>query len=204
MAKNLEKATFASGCFWCGEAIFEELDGVISVVSGYARPSPKASEGTAGPGFTKDKSPTYEEVSTGKTEYAEAIQLTFDPEKISYSDLLEVFWATHDPTQLNCQGPDTGHQYRSAIFYHNDEQKKSAVQSKKRLEESGEFSTSGGSAAGGKKPIVTEIAPLKSFYPAEKYHQDFYVHNPDAPYCQAVINPKLEKFRKQFKNKLKR
>ncbi len=192
MAEKFQKATFASGCFWCGEAIFEELEGVESVVSGYALPSPEASEGTAGTGFTENKAPTYEEVSSGKTDYAEAIQITFNPEKISYPDLLEVFWATHDPTQLNRQGPDVGHQYRSAIFYHNDDQKKSAEESKK--ETSVEF----------KNPIVTEIVPLEKFYPAEKYHQNFYSHNPDAPYCQAVINPKLEKFRRKFKGKLKK
>lgn len=180
MKDKLEKATFALGCFWCGEAIFEELDGVTSVVSGYAG--------------GEMENPTYEKVLGGKTGHAEAIQIIFDLEKISYSDLLEVFWATHDPTQLNRQGPDVGHQYRSVIFYHNEEQKKLAEDSKRRLEESSEF----------KKPIVTEILPLEKFYPAEDYHQDFYSHNPDAPYCQIVINPKLEKFRKKFKEKLKK
>lgn len=180
MNDKFEKATFASGCFWCGEAIFEELEGVESAESGYA-------------GGEKDD-PTYEEVSTGKTGHAEAVQLTFDPGRISYNDLLKVFWATHDPTQLDRQGPDVGHQYRSMIFYHNEDQKKLAEESKKHLEESGEF----------KKPIVTEIVALEKFYPAENYHQDFYSHNPDAPYCQAVINPKLEKFKKHFKGKLKK
>lgn len=194
MSDKFQKATFASGCFWCGEAVFEELEGVISVESGYAHPSPKASEGTAGSSFIEDKPPTYEEVSTGKTGYAEAIQIAYDPEKISYGDLLEVFWATHDPTQVNRQGPDVGHQYRSMIFYHDDEQKRLAEESKKRLEESGEF----------KNPIATEIAPLEKFYPAEGYHQDFYSRNPEAPYCQVVIDPKLEKFREKFKDKLRR
>lgn len=179
MAEKLEKATFASGCFWCGETVFEELEGVISVESGYAG------------GKTND--PTYEKVSSGKTGHAEAIQITFDQEKISYQDLLEVFWATHDPTQLNRQGVDVGHQYRSAIFYHNEEQRKLAKESKERLEDSGEF----------KKLVVTEIVPLEKFYPAEKYHQDYYLRNQDLPYCQIIINPKLEKFRKYFKNKLK-
>ncbi len=179
---NLQKATFASGCFWCGEAIFEELEGVESVKSGYA-----------GPSNSSGKAPTYEEVSAGKTEYAEAIQITFDPEKISYSDLVEIFWTTHDPTQKDRQGLDVGHQYRSAIFYHDEEQKRLAEESKKHLKESGEY----------QNQIVTEIAPLEKFYPAENYHQDYYSHNPDAPYCQAVINPKLEKFRKKFKEKLK-
>ena len=180
MGQNLEKATFASGCFWCGEAIFEELEGIISVENGYAG--------------GEMENPTYEKVSGGKTGHTEAIQITFEPEKISYSDLLEVFWATHDPTQKNRQGPDVGHQYRSVIFYHNEEQKKLAEESKKHLEELSEL----------KKPIVTEIVPLEKFYPAEKYHQDFYSHNPGAPYCQVIINPKLEKFRKQFKEKLKK
>ncbi len=178
--KNFEKATFASGCFWCGEAIFEELEGVVLVENGYA-------------GGGKEK-PTYEKVSGGRTGHAEAIQITYDPEKISYADLLEVFWATHDPTQVNRQGPDVGHQYRSMIFYYDDEQKRLAEESKKRLGDSGEF----------EKPIVTEIVPLDKFYPAEQYHQDYYSHNPEAPYCQAVINPKLEKFRKKFKDRLKK
>ncbi len=182
MEEKFQKATFASGCFWCGEAIFEELEGVISVVSGYAGSSAESG-----------RSPSYEEVSSGKTGYAEAIRITFEPEKISYQDLLEVFWATHDPTTKDRQGPDIGHQYRSVIFYHNEEQKLLAEESKKRLEESGEF----------KKPIITEIMPFQKLFPAGKYHQDFYSHNPDAPYCRAVINPKLEKFRKKFKDKLK-
>lgn len=180
MAGKFEKAIFASGCFWCGEAVFEELRGVISVESGYAG------------GETND--PTYEKVLNGKTGHAEAIQVTFDPKKISYQDLLEVFWATHDPTQLNRQGGDIGHQYRSVIFYYNEEQKKLAKESKERLEDSSEF----------KKPIVTEIVPLEKFYPAEKYHQDYYLRNQDARYCQIVINPKLEKLREEFKDKLKK
>ena len=180
MSENLEKATFASGCFWCGEAVFEEFEGIVSVVSGYAG--------------GEMENPTYENVSGGKSGHAEAFQIIFDPAKISYGDLLEIFWASHDPTQLNGQGSDMGHQYRSVIFYHNEGQKNSAEESKKRLEESGEY----------KKPIVTEIVLLEKFYPAEDYHQDFYSRNPAAPYCLAVINPKLEKLRKQFKDKLKK
>lgn len=179
MPDKIEKATFASGCFWCGEAVFEELEGVISVESGYAG------------GKTDD--PAYEKVLGGKTGHAEAIEIIFDPAKISYGDLLEIFWATHDPTQLNRQGPDVGHQYRSVIFYGSEEQKRLAEESKKKLEEFGEL----------KNTVVTEIVPFEKFFPAEDYHQNFYSRNPDAPYCQVVINPKLEKFRKRFKDRLK-
>lgn len=180
---NYKKAVFGMGCFWCAEAVFEELEGVISVESGYA-----------GPANPSPSAPDYEKVSAGKTEYAEAVEITFDSEKISYGDLLEVFWSLHDPTQLNRQGSDVGRQYRSVIFYNGNEQRKLAEESKKKLDESGEF----------KNPVVTEITPFEKFYPAEGFHQDFYRRNPEAPYCQAVINPKLEKLREKFGSKLKR
>jgi peptide-methionine (S)-S-oxide reductase len=175
---NLETATFASGCFWCSEAVFQQLRGVKSVVSGY-------SGGLA-------ENPTYEQVCSGTTGYAEAIQVTFDPAVISYPDLLQVFWQTHDPTTLNRQGNDIGTQYRSAVFYHNEEQRKEAVEYKQQLDASKTF--------GG--PIVTEITQFTNFIPAEKYHQDYYQQNPNQGYCQYVIRPKVEKFRKQFANLL--
>ena len=177
--EGLEKATFGSGCFWCTEAIFERVKGVVSVVSGY-------SGGTV-------ENPTYEQVCSGETGYAEAVQITYDPEVISYPELLEIFWRTHDPTTLNRQGNDVGTQYRSVIFYHNDEQKKLAEEYKKKLDESGAWD----------KPIVTEIAPYKNFYNAEAYHQDYFKNNPHQGYCSFVIAPKVEKFEKVFKDKLK-
>ncbi len=180
-----QTAVFGGGCFWCTEAVFEELEGVISVESGYS-------------GGESDD-PTYEEVLGGKTGHAEVVRITFDSNKISFEDLLKVFWATHDPTQLNRQGPDVGHQYRSVIFYQNEEQKQTAEESKKKIQE--EILKMSQSARGGQ--VVTEISPFKKFYPAENYHQDFYSKNSDAPYCQVVINPKLEKLRKRFKDNLK-
>ena len=176
---NLEKATFGSGCFWCTEAIFEELKGVRSVVSGYAG------------GHVIN--PTYEEICTGTTGHAEVTQIMFDPSIISYDELLEVFWKTHDPTTLNRQGNDVGPQYRSAIFYHNDEQKQLAEKYKSELDKSGAWDN----------PIVTEISPLTNYFPAEEYHQDYYANNPNQGYCAFVIAPKLEKFKKVFKEKLK-
>jgi len=177
---NMEKATFATGCFWCTEAIFEELKGVINVVSGYAG------------GETKN--PTYKEVCAGTTGHAECVQITFNPSEISYDELLEVFWKTHDPTTLNRQGNDIGTQYRSALFYHNEEQKLKATQYKKELNESGAWAN----------PIVTEISPFTIFYPAENYHQQYVEVNGESnPYCQFVIQPKLEKFRKVFADKRK-
>jgi len=173
-AKKLETATFGSGCFWCTEAVFERLKGVESVVSGYSG------------GFLKD--PTYEQVCSGTTGHAEVIQVTFDPAVISYPQLLKVFWNTHDPTTPNRQGHDVGTQYRSAIFYHNDEQRKEAEHYKEKLDASGAFSA----------PIVTEIVPFQAFYPAEKYHQDYYADNPSQQYCSYVIRPKVEKFEKAF------
>lgn len=164
---QFEKATFGAGCFWCVEAVFEGLSGVQAVVAGYA-------------GGTKDH-PTYEEVCTGKTGHAEVAQITFDPSKISYERLLEVFWEAHDPTTLNRQGADVGNQYRSVIFYHNERQRLAAEQSKKEA------------AKNYADPIITEIKPLTTFYEAENYHQDYYRNNSNAPYCRFVIKPKLEK-----------
>ncbi|TMI61989.1 MAG: peptide-methionine (S)-S-oxide reductase MsrA [Bacteroidetes bacterium] len=173
-------ATFANGCFWCTEAVFEELKGVISVVSGYT-------------GGNVDN-PTYEQVSYEQTGHAECAQITFDTSVITYDELLEVFWETHDPTTLNRQGGDVGTQYRSAIFYHDDEQKQKAEQYKAALDKSGAWD----------KPVVTEIVPFTKFYSAEEYHQQYYELNKNKnPYCAVVIRPKLEKFRKVFASKLK-
>jgi len=177
---RLELATFANGCFWCSEAVFQQLEGVSEVVSGYAG-------GTV-------KNPTYKEISTGTTNHAEVIRITFDSKKISYSELLEVFFSTHDPTTLNRQGADVGTQYRSAIFYHNEEQKIAAEKIIKALENENVFDDA----------IVTEITAINNYYVAETYHQDYYNNNKNQGYCRAVINPKLEKLRKKFKNKLKK
>ncbi len=179
MGPQYAYATFASGCFWCTEAVFGALEGVISVVSGYA-------------GGGKDR-PTYEEVSGGGTGHAEAVQITYDPDKVSYADLLEVFWATHDPTTANRQGSDVGTQYRSIIFYHDEEQKRIAEESVQKIAASGDFAN----------PVVTEILPFDQFFPAEQYHQEYYRQNKDAPYCQLVITPKFQKFAEKFKDKLK-
>ena len=176
---GLQLATFGSGCFWCTEAIFQNVDGVEKVVSGYMG--------------GKVKNPSYKEVCTGQTGHAEVIQLTFDPKKISYDELLEIFWKTHDPTTLNRQGADVGTQYRSAVFYHNDEQKQLAEKYKKELTAAEVFD----------QPIVTEITPASVFYKAEDYHQNYYNLNGNAPYCAMVIQPKVEKFKKVFKEKLK-
>lgn len=177
--KKTETAIFGNGCFWCTEAIFQQLEGVLKVESGYS--------GGANP------NPTYDEVCTGLTGHAEAARITYDPAKISYATLLEAFWGSHDPTTLNRQGNDVGTQYRSVIFYENEEQHKEAEFYKKKLQESGAF----------KDPIVTEITPFKEFYVAENYHQNYYNQNGSAPYCTYVIKPKLEKFKKAFKDKLK-
>ncbi|MFW9801823.1 MAG: peptide-methionine (S)-S-oxide reductase MsrA [Candidatus Thorarchaeota archaeon] len=174
----METATFAAGCFWCVEAVFQQLRGVASVVSGYTG------------GHTDN--PTYKDVLTGKTGHAEACQIEFDSEQITYEDLLEVFFETHDPTTLNRQGNDIGTQYRSAIFYHNDAQKKAAEQFKSKVNESGDW----------KNPVVTEIVPFTKFYRAEDYHQNYYKNNPSQQYCRYVIRPKLDKFEKVFKLKL--
>jgi len=177
--KGTEVATFANGCFWCTEAIFEELDGVISAVSGYS-------------GGQKPN-PTYKEVCTGETGHAECLQITYDPSKISFDELLEVFWKTHDPTTLNRQGADVGTQYRSVIFYHNDEQKAKAEKYKAALDKSGAWDN----------PVVTTLEPFTKFYPAEDYHKNYYNDNREQGYCQFVIRPKVEKFEKVFKSKLK-
>ena len=174
-----EIATFGNGCFWCTEAVFEKLKGVKSAVSGYSG------------GATKN--PTYKEVCGGETGHAEAIQITFDPTIISFNELLEVFWKTHDPTTLNKQGNDVGTQYRSVIFYHDEEQKKTAHQIKIKLEDAKIFND----------PIVTEITEFDKFYIAENYHQEYYEQNKSEPYCSFVITPKVEKFKKVFKDKLK-
>jgi len=176
---KMELATFGSGCFWCTEAIFEKVKGVESVVSGYSG--------------GKVKNPTYREVCTGNTGHAEVVQLIYNPEIIAYKELLEIFWKMHDPTTLNRQGADVGTQYRSVIFYHTDEQKKTAETYKKKLDEANIF----------KKPIVTEITPFASFYKADDYHQEYYENNKFQPYCSFVITPKMEKFKKVFKDKLK-
>jgi peptide-methionine (S)-S-oxide reductase len=178
--KTMKTATFGAGCFWCIEAVYQELKGVKKVVSGYAG-------GTV-------KNPTYQQVCTGTTGHAEVAQITYDPELITFPELLEVFWKTHDPTTLNRQGPDSGTQYRSVIFYHDDEQKKLAEEYKAKLDASGAFNS----------PIVTQIAKLPEFYPAENYHQNYYRSNPNQGYCQYVIVPKLEKFRKVFQDKLQK
>jgi peptide-methionine (S)-S-oxide reductase len=177
---RLETATFAGGCFWCSEAIFQNLKGVTSVVSGYTGGSVE--------------NPTYEQVCSGTTGHAEAIQITFDPAKISYKELLEVFWQTHDPTTLNRQGNDSGTQYRSAVFYHSDQQRQTAELYKKELTAAKIWAD----------PIVTEIVPFKKFYKAEEYHQNYYRQNADQPYCRFVITPKMEKFKKVFEKKLAR
>lgn len=176
---QLEKATFGSGCFWCTEAVFQQLKGVKSVVSGYSG--------------GRTKNPTYAEVCTGNTGHAEVIQVTYDPKVVTYPELLEVFWKTHDPTTLNRQGADHGTQYRSVIFYHTEAQQKLANEYLKKLDASGAFDN----------PIVTEISPLKEFYPGEAYHQNYFRDNPENPYCTAVIKRKVAKFRAVFKDKLK-
>jgi peptide-methionine (S)-S-oxide reductase len=174
----METVTFGSGCFWCTEAVFQQLKGVSIVVSGYSG------------GHVEN--PTYEQVVTGRTGHAEVCQIQFDPEQISFEDILEVFFNTHDPTTLNRQGNDVGTQYRSVIFYHNDEQRRTAERIKAELDTSGNWNN----------PIVTEIVPFEKFYKAEDYHQNYYRNNPNQGYCQLVIAPKLKKFEKVFKLKL--
>ena len=177
--QTTDTATFGAGCFWCVEAIFQQIEGVVSVKSGYE-------------GGTR-ANPTYEEVCTGNTGHAEVCQLIFDPKKVTYKTLLQAFWESHDPTTLNKQGGDVGTQYRSAIFYHSSEQKTTAEFYKTELQKSGAF----------ENEIVTEIVPAVIFFEAEKYHQNYFNQNGDQPYCQFVIRPKVEKFQKAFKNKLK-
>ncbi len=180
---NLEGAeviTLGAGCFWCVEAIFQQVEGVLQVESGYSG------------GLVKN--PTYKEVCTGMTGHAEVVQVSYDPKKISFDKILEIFWKTHDPTTLNRQGADEGPQYRSAVFYHNEAQKATAEAWKAKLNAEHVFPN----------PIVTEITPFKVFYPAEDYHQDYYELNGHNPYCQVVIKPKLDKFLKVFKDNLKK
>lgn len=176
---NLETVTFGEGCFWCVEPLYARLKGVDDIIVGFT-------------GGTTEK-PSYEEVCTGTTEHTEVAQINYDPSIISFNELLKVFWETHDPTVLNQQGADIGTQYRSVIFYHNEAQKDSAEDYKNRLNLSGAFN----------KPIVTAIEPLKSFYPAEGYQQNYFDRNPHQPYCQIVVKPKVEKFEKTFKAMLK-
>lgn len=174
-------ATLAGGCFWCTEAVFERMEGVQDVVSGYLG--------------GQIPNPTYQAVCSGLTGHAEAVAITYDPSKVSFEKLLEVFFATHDPTSLNRQGADVGTQYRSAIFYHDDEQKQIAEAYIKQLNESPEFR---------RRPIVTTLEPHSIFYTAEEYHQDYFRRNPAAGYCQAVVRPKVLKFQKEFKDQVKK
>ncbi|TDE08866.1 peptide-methionine (S)-S-oxide reductase [Dyadobacter psychrotolerans] len=175
-----EMATFGTGCFWCTEAVLESLDGVKKVVSGYSG--------------GQVANPSYKAVCTGETGHAECVEVTYDPKVITYAELLEAFFRSHDPTSLNRQGNDVGTQYRSVIFYHNDEQKKLAEEAKTELDKSGAYN----------KPIVTEITKAVKFYVAEDYHQNYFANNPDQGYCAFVIAPKLDKFKKVFKEKLKK
>ncbi len=177
---TLQQATLAGGCFWCLEAVFDELKGVISVESGYAG------------GHVPN--PSYQAVCTGMTGHAEVVQVTFDPSVVSYEDLLRVFFTIHDPTTLNRQGADVGTQYRSAIFTHDDAQRAAAEAVIREIGESKLWAD----------PIVTEVKPLDKFYVAENYHQEYFVHNPNQPYCRVVIEPKVAKFRKYFVDRLKK
>ena len=178
--KNLETATLGAGCFWCVEAVFDNLKGVEDVVSGY-------SGGHA-------VSPSYQQVCAGATGHAEVVQIKFNPEEISFKEILQVFFAVHDPTTLNRQGHDVGTQYRSAIFYHTDEQRRVAEETIKEVEAAGIWDA----------PIVTEVTPFTNFYPAEDYHQEYYENNSTQPYCQVVVAPKVAKFRTQFVERLKK
>ncbi len=179
MNKQVEVATLAGGCFWCLEAVFEGVDGVETAVPGYTG------------GSTID--PTYEQVCMGRTGHAESVQVTFDPVVISYREILEIFFSIHDPTTLNRQGADVGTQYRSAVFYHDEQQKATAEEVIEGLEKAGVW----------RSPIVTEIAPLDKFYPAEEYHRDYYKKHPEQGYCRMVISPKVSKFRQKWASRLK-
>ena len=178
-SNTTQKTTLANGCFWCSEAIFKRLKGVKSVLPGYSG------------GIVK--SPSYEQICTGRTGHAESIQIEFDPKIIPYEKILDIFWHTHDPTTLNRQGNDIGTQYRSAIFYHDQKQKEIAEKSKSDLEKAGVY----------KNPVVTEITPFKNFYVAEDYHKNYYENNRDAPYCNFVIDPKVDKLIAKYGNDLK-
>lgn len=179
MEKNLEIAILAGGCFWCTEAIFKRLKGIISVKPGYS-------------GGTKEN-PTYEEVCSGTTGHAESIQIEFNPKEIPFDKILDVFWHTHNPTTLNQQGNDMGTQYRSVIFYHDENQKQVAIKSKENLEKEGIY----------KNPIVTQIVPFTSFYEAESYHKNYYDKNKQYPYCNFVISPKIQKLMEKYGNDVK-
>ncbi|HJQ34363.1 MAG TPA: peptide-methionine (S)-S-oxide reductase MsrA [Pyrinomonadaceae bacterium] len=178
--RTTEQATLAGGCFWCLEAVYKELRGVESVISGYAG------------GQTEN--PTYRQVCEGTTGHAEVVQITFDPGEVSFLELLEVFFTIHDPTTLNRQGADVGTQYRSAVFYHTPEQREAAERLIQEFDAAHIWDA----------PIVTEVVPLDKFYPAEDYHQDYFENNPSQPYCRAVVAPKVSKFRRKFLEKLKR
>jgi peptide-methionine (S)-S-oxide reductase len=178
--KNLETATLGAGCFWCVEAVFDDLQGVESVESGYSG------------GHTEN--PTYQQVCSETTGHAEVAQIKFDPEKISFKEILQVFFAVHDPTTLNRQGNDIGSSYRSAIFYHTDEQKRIAEEVIREVTAEGVYDD----------PIVTEVTKFDKFYIAENYHQEYFANNPNQPYCAAVVAPKVAKFRKKFVERLKR
>ena len=180
ISSTFETATFGTGCFWCTEAVFQQLEGVQKVTSGYSG--------------GQIPSPTYKQVCNGDTGHAECLEIVFDPAVISFTELLEVFWKTHDPTTLNRQGGDAGIQYRSVIFYHNESQKELAGKYKQELDASGAYPD----------PIVTTLEPFTIFYPAEDYHKDYYNNNSSQGYCQLVIRPKLEKFEKVFGGKLKK
>lgn len=179
MGKELEKATLGGGCFWCTEAVYLQLKGVVDVKPGYSG------------GHVKN--PTYKEVCTGNTGHAEVVQITFDSEIVSFSEILEVFFVTHDPTTLNRQGNDVGTQYRSLIFYHSEKQKQTALEIIKALEIEKAY----------KNPIVTEVTAFDTFYVAEDYHINYFARNKNQPYCQYVVAPKVEKFQKVFKDKMK-
>lgn len=178
MADQDAKATFGAGCFWCVEAVFQRLDGVKSVVSGYSG------------GHVEN--PTYRQVVSGETGHAEVIQISYDPEVITYASLLEIFWMTHDPTTLNRQGADVGTQYRSAVFYHNEDQRKLAEHYKSKIDQARVYDN----------PIVTKITEFDAFYEAEEYHQNYYNNNPNQAYCTFVIRPKIEKLKEVFSDKL--
>lgn len=175
-----DTATFGTGCFWCTEAIFQEVEGVVKVTSGYSG--------------GQVANPTYKEVCTGTTGHAECLNIVYDPAKVSFDELLEIFWKVHDPTTLNRQGADVGTQYRSVVFYHNETQKAAVEKYKAALDKSGAWD----------KPVVTTVEPFVKFYAAEDYHQNYYNNNSGEGYCQFVIRPKLEKFEKVFKSKLKK
>ena len=179
MSQQREVATLGGGCFWCLEAVFDDLRGVKDVVSGYT--------GGAVP------NPTYEHVCAGTTGHAEVVQVAFDPEEVSFRELLDVFFTIHDPTTLNRQGHDVGTQYRSAVFYHDEVQKRVAEEAIRDLEAAGVWDN----------PVVTQVVPMTEFYPAEDYHQEYFARNPGAGYCQVVVAPKVSKFRKQFLSRLK-